>query len=812
MTARLTFRNDPEVIETDRLRRRIAELEQVVRELRQRHPPRGSAQTTNPTPDDKRRVIVDRFAKFKLGEVAAAAGQGIGSVVSNPSDGSPDSSIASKREIYSEPYDAASLPGEDMVSDKAGQKTFLGAPAGKPIFRRIREVMGKGKEALPSEQLPEDLAYTGWFASRSKTFPFTTIWSHDNFLDEILGLLPGAEDAELLLEAFTEEIAVIFEAWSPPKLEAGFRHFFALSPQEQRSQPLQELSLWIMICSLGSMIRSSISEIFGDSDSAGTQARPSDDKDHTSSRLQSELYLSAAYQALRLCSFLSSPTIETIQTQMLINIYLIHSERAADSWALTGSLVRQCVALGLHVDPTHLDPRISMKEAEIRRRIWWTVAGFDCLLCVSFGRPSVITYYTCAIPQDLTDDKLSDEPGSAVLLAREPNTLGPETTDETYHAAYYQLSLPSLELLNRVFHVSPISARESFMGWFTPSQNDHPIGPPTVVGNTYEDAIRLGRDIFDWYAHLPEGMRFDPEDKDLTKLTTRSRRRINQTLALTVKTFILVFVQPCFKLTFSLILHRPYLRADPAAYPESSQLCGQAAHIVLTAYAAMARTKSSIVWSWWTMSYRAFHAGTVSAFLAIREPGTPLAERCLADLRSAITIFENRSSNWSISHPVQSDLCSGLHRLENLAHAAVEQYSPDSVDNGLPHHSNAAPIFPNFSVDPSVPSMPGIPHDLTSADHLQQARLHLGNGDHQGPSPQGSTSSPRPFLQPWTLTQPDWGMTSPFTTEPLALPQIWASMFNIKIDPEQANAGVQGSSQVSGMLPPQNPQPGAAAQ
>ena len=65
--------------------------------------------------------------------------------------------------------------------------------------------------------------------------------------------------------------------------------------------------------------------------------------------------------------------------------------------------------------------------------------------------------------------------------------------------------------------------------------------PPTVVGNSYEDAIRLGRDIFDWYDHLPEGIKFDPS-KDLDQLQGRSGVRINQTLALCVKTFILVYV------------------------------------------------------------------------------------------------------------------------------------------------------------------------------------------------------------------------------------------------------------------------------
>ncbi len=80
--------------------------------------------------------------------------------------------------------------------------------------------------------------------------------------------------------------------------------------------------------------------------------------------------MSAAYQSLRLCSFLSNPNIYTVQAQTLVNIYLLNSERAADAWSQTGSLVRQCIAMGLHVDPASLDPKISMRDAEIRRRIW----------------------------------------------------------------------------------------------------------------------------------------------------------------------------------------------------------------------------------------------------------------------------------------------------------------------------------------------------------------------------------------------------------------------------------------------------------
>ncbi|RSH86499.1 uncharacterized protein EHS24_004756 [Apiotrichum porosum] len=790
--------NDPDVIETDRLRRRIAELEQVVRELRQRHPPRGQAAATaataattlQNTPSassdaEKRRVLVDRYARFKIGEAAALVGEGGVRAPSLQSDSSPVASDPS-RDHYSEPYNPHALPTDEMVADSAGRKTFLGTPAGKPMLRRLREIV-HGRSKVSNDEImtiPEDLAFTGWFASARKTFPFTTIWSHDNFIDEIVGLLPNKEDSEQLLVSFYEEIGLLFEAWHVPTLMAEFRHFFSLSAAEKRTQPLSNLALYIMICSLGCMVRAANTEIMSDAQ------KNAESKDLTSSRLQSELYLSAAYQALRLCSFLSSPTVATVQAQVCINVYLLHSERAADGWALTGSLVRQCIAMGLHVEPTHLDPKISMRDAEIRRRLWWSVAGLDALLCVSFGRPTCINYYTCHIPQDRADDTLSDEPGSA--MAEPPsNALGPAATEQTYHAAYFQLTLPSLELLNRTFHVSPIVARNTFMGWFTPANVEETIQPPTVVGNTYEDAIRLGRDVFDWYNHVPYGMRFD-DDMPVEELQKRSRREINQTLALCVKTLILV-----------LILHRPYLRGDPSAYPESSRLCGDAAHRILRAYSAMVKTKSSIAWSWWTMSYRAFHAATVCAFLAIREPSTPLAERCLVDLRGAITIFEDRTADWMVSHPVQSDLCGGLVRLEKLAHAAVQQYSPLRPHDHM-HQRSPMPVFPGLASDPSIPIFPtGLTpvgdHTGGLGDFMYSRNNSPSHGMDDARRPSG------PFLQPWMVPQSEAnghtlfaGSTDPHHQLPQLgigangkeegggaqpdLVSIWASMFNIKMD------------------------------
>lgn len=104
-----------------------------------------------------------------------------------------------------------------MVHDSVGRKTFLGAPAGASMLRHIRELtsaqhsqsqaLGPGEGDLLN--IPEDNAFGIVFPDMRKTFPFTTIWSHENFSGEIIGLLPNKEQAEVLLQAWKDEVVTI---------------------------------------------------------------------------------------------------------------------------------------------------------------------------------------------------------------------------------------------------------------------------------------------------------------------------------------------------------------------------------------------------------------------------------------------------------------------------------------------------------------------------------------------------------------------------------------------------------------------------
>lgn len=159
-----------------------------MRELRQRNhhhrPATGGTSTApgslsatpaagsgDPAGSAKRRVIVDRFARFKIDEAAAAAaaaGEGVddsspeatqprpnatgpdapgrldadsgggggayGAVSAPTQSDHPD---MGKKDYKLEPYRTHLLPGEEMVYDRSGRKTFLGAPAGKSMMRRV---------------------------------------------------------------------------------------------------------------------------------------------------------------------------------------------------------------------------------------------------------------------------------------------------------------------------------------------------------------------------------------------------------------------------------------------------------------------------------------------------------------------------------------------------------------------------------------------------------------------------------------------------------------------------------------------------
>jgi hypothetical protein len=110
-------------------------------------------------------------------------------------------------------------------------------------------------------------------------------------------VLEGVANANIfptrIWHAFESEIACFFAAWHLPSLKADFRAFFAASQDEKSVTPLGTLSVMLMICALGVMMRASQTEIFGEA--AGISSPQEAEVDLTCSRLQSELYRTCGF-------------------------------------------------------------------------------------------------------------------------------------------------------------------------------------------------------------------------------------------------------------------------------------------------------------------------------------------------------------------------------------------------------------------------------------------------------------------------------------------------------------------------------------
>ncbi|KAJ5146479.1 uncharacterized protein N7515_001043 [Penicillium bovifimosum] len=118
--------------------------------------------------------------------------------------------------------------------------------------------------------------------------------------------------------------------------------------------------------------------------------------------LTSQVYVCCSYQCLRMTNFLSQPTIEAIQTLLVIGNVLSYNMNPGISYVLLGMTLRMGLALGLHVESS----RFSSAERYRRRHVWWSMAWQDSHFSLSYDRPS-----TTAVSQPDIAYREGSQPG-----------------------------------------------------------------------------------------------------------------------------------------------------------------------------------------------------------------------------------------------------------------------------------------------------------------------------------------------------------------------------------------------------------------
>ena len=141
----------------------------------------------------------------------------------------------------------------------------------------------------------------------------------------------------------------------------------------------------------------------------GTQFVPlpsPDQKEQTA-----EFYVSASHQALRMSSYLSRPSIRSIQTMVLITYFLMNDNHSSDAYSFAGILNRQAYALGLNRDPSIVVPNAHPVEMQQRRKLWQAVFLQDTFFTIILKLPPTATH-TDVRHEDL-DERDQDQNANA---------------------------------------------------------------------------------------------------------------------------------------------------------------------------------------------------------------------------------------------------------------------------------------------------------------------------------------------------------------------------------------------------------------
>ena len=112
-------------------------------------------------------------------------------------------------------------------------------------------------------------------------------------------------------------------------------------------------------------------------------------------------------------SYLSRPSMRSIQAMVLMTYFLMNDNHASDAWAFAGILNRQAYALGLNRDPSFIVPHATAFEKQQRRKLWQAVLLQDTFFTVLLKLPPTAMHTDVKVDDLLPD--LEDVDGTGAV-------------------------------------------------------------------------------------------------------------------------------------------------------------------------------------------------------------------------------------------------------------------------------------------------------------------------------------------------------------------------------------------------------------
>ena len=293
--------------------------------------------------------------------------------------------------------------------------------------------------------------------------------------------------------------------------------------------------------------------------------------DLASQNLHSWFLMSASLHLLWVSNTLARPTTDAIWAMCYLVAYLNYEGRLGELWPVLGMSVRMAQSMGLHRDPSIVSD-LPVAEAELRRRLFWTIAATETVSSTEFGRPSGLGFFDCNLPKNISDSELLDGQKASSSAVNEV----------TFNRYLWELASVSRDMLH---HMPECST-------------------PITTAKLKSLELRL----LAWFHALPAPFRFDTNATSpeiLGPAEGRSQYVQSMIIYIIVQHGILVLYRK------SVLSHK-----DMA----SKQPCFEAAFAILGNWKTLQNSFPQIVRVVWMHWVRAFHAALI-CFAIIRTDG-----------------------------------------------------------------------------------------------------------------------------------------------------------------------------------------------
>ena len=257
-------------------------------------------------------------------------------------------------------------------SDGANAPSFVGSSSGIHFVRSVYNALAKSRVQLPP-QTPDQSIVPGEEDMLDGAVPYSSknLWSSDE-IEAITNEISDFdfEDIQIWSESYFENWHTAYPFTSAPTI---------LEYLEQHVRPATLPGLYNHRSPSFTIIRSIMSISLADRRQSGRLSGKS---------VPAYLVFTSFKEAMESVQdmlFLPS-SLDALQAVVAVQLFLVSMLRLNGASRLGGMIVRMAYQLGLHRCPTRY-AGFNIEQAELRRRLFWSIYCIDRYLCQSLGLP-----------------------------------------------------------------------------------------------------------------------------------------------------------------------------------------------------------------------------------------------------------------------------------------------------------------------------------------------------------------------------------------------------------------------------------------